>query len=212
MPRSGRRPGTSATRGRILAAARETFGARGLDGASIREIASRAEVDPALIHHYFGSKQQLFVAAMAWPFDPAEAIPAIARGDPDRLGERLARFVIGLLENPAVQPIAVGLLRSAASDPIAAVMLRQLVEVGPISALTALAPQAADTRLRASLVGSQVIGLAMARYIVGVEPIASADPELLVRALAPTFQRYLTEPSGSRSPRAAPKPIGDGSE
>jgi AcrR family transcriptional regulator len=172
-----------------------SFGAQGLDGATIRAVAARAEVDPALVHHYFGSKQQLFVAAMAWPFDPTEAIAAIAAGDPHRLGERLARFVIGLLENPAVQPIAVGLLRSAASDPVAAVMLRQLVEVGPISALTTLAPGTGDIRLRASLVGSQVIGLAMARYVVGVEPIASADPELLIQAIAPTFQRYLTEPT-----------------
>jgi AcrR family transcriptional regulator len=192
MGRTGRRPGTSATRERILEASRASFGARGLDGASIREVAAQAGVDPALVHHYFGSKQRLFVAAMAWPFDPADVIPAIARGDPDRLGERLARFVIGLLEDPAIQPIAIGLLRSAATDPVAAGMLRELVETGPIAALSTLAPQAGDIRLRASLVGSQVIGLAMARYVVGVEPIASADPEVLVRALAPTFQRYLS--------------------
>jgi hypothetical protein len=142
---------------------------------------------------------------MAWPFDPSDAISAIAKGDPDQLGERLARFVIGLLEDPTVQPIGIGLLRSAASDPVAAVMLRQLVEVGPITALTTLAPQADDVRLRAALVGSQVIGLAMARYIVGVEPITSADPELLVQALAPTFQRYLTESTWAVSSRTATK-------
>jgi AcrR family transcriptional regulator len=202
VARSGRRPGTPATRSRILAAARESFSERGFDGASIRDVARRASVDPALVHHYFGTKQRLFVAAMEWPVDPAILLPAIAAGDPSRVGERLARLIVDLWENPAVQPIVVGLIRSAASDPVAAAMLRELIVTGPFASLTELVG-GPDAGLRASLVGSQLVGLAFARYVVRVEPLASADRETLVRALAPTLQAYLVSSGSESSPPMA---------
>ncbi|HEY3522575.1 MAG TPA: TetR family transcriptional regulator [Candidatus Limnocylindrales bacterium] len=206
MPRTGRRPGTPATRDRILDAARAGFAERGFDNASIRDVAARAGVDPALVHHYFGSKQQLFVAAMEWPIDPSVAIPRLAAGDLSGLGERLTRFVVELWEDPGFQPVIVGLIRSAASDPVAARMLRELVEAGPLAALSGVVggPEAA---LRAELVGSQLIGFAMARYILRVEPLASADRETVVSLLAPTLQRYLTASSGSESSAPIAKPV-----
>ena len=206
MPRTGRRPGTSATRDRILGAARASFAERGFDAASIRDVAARAAVDPALVHHYFGSKQRLFVAAMEWPIDPAVAIPRVAAGDIAGLGERLARFVVELWEDPGFQPVIVGLIRSAASDPVAARMLRELVEAGPLAALSGVVG-GPEAELRAELVGSQLIGFAMARYILRVEPLASAERETVVALLAPTIQRYLAASSGSESSAPIARPV-----
>lgn len=202
--RSGRRPGASDTRDRILAAARAAFAEAGFDGATIRSIAARAEVDPALVHHYFGSKQRLFVAAMELPVDPAAVAPALLAGDPAGVGARIVRFVLGLWDDPGTQPVMLGIVRSATSDPVAAGMLRAILAEGPfaviVRAVMAEEPYAtlvgpisrADAELRATLVGSQLIGLLMARAVVGVEPLASAPRDVLVAAVGPTIQRYLT--------------------
>jgi AcrR family transcriptional regulator len=189
--RTGRRPGSADTRGRILDAARATFGERGFDGTTMRGVAARAGVDPALIHHYFGSKQRLFVAAMEFPVDFAVTVPRLLAGPREGIGERLVRFVFETWESPPVRPLIVGLVRSATTDPVAAAMLRELLAEGPLLALTH-AIDRPDARLRAALVGTQLIGLAMARYVVAVEPLASAPIEDLVGAVGPTVQRYLT--------------------
>jgi AcrR family transcriptional regulator len=207
--RSGRRPGRGDTRGRILAAARASFGELGLDGSTIRGIAARAGVDPALVHHYFGSKQQLFVAAMELPVDPAAAVPQVLAGPPDELGERFVRFVLALWDAPSLRPLLLGLVRSAATDPVAAAMLRRALAEGPFLALAA-AIDLPDGPLRAALIGSQVVGLAMARYVVEVEPLASASPESLVRALGPTIQRYLTGDLDGAGGRLSPPAAADG--
>jgi AcrR family transcriptional regulator len=111
--RAGRRPGSADTRGRILDAARAAFGERGFDGATVRDIAARAGVDAALVHHYFGSKQRLFLAAMDIPVDFATAVPALLEGPPDRLGERFVAFVLGLWDRPELRPLLLGVVRSA---------------------------------------------------------------------------------------------------
>ena len=191
-PRShtGRRPGANDTRARVLQAARTSFGERGFDGATIREIALRAGVDPALVHHYFGSKQQLFVAAMELPFDVTLTVLHLLDGPPDELGARFTRFFLELWEAPANRSLLLAVVRSASTDPVAAAMLRRLLAEGPFLAL-ARAIDRPNAILRATLAGSQLIGLAMARYVVAVEPLASASTDLLVRALGPTIQRYL---------------------
>jgi AcrR family transcriptional regulator len=188
--RTGRRPGDGDTRGRILAAARLLFAERGFDGATIRGVATAAGVDPALVHHYFGSKQRLFVTAMEIPVDFDAAVATVLPGPPEELGERLVRLVLRLWEAPSMRGLMLGLVRSAASDETAAEMLRQLLAEGPFLALTR-AIDRPDAALRATLVGTQVVGLAMARYVVRVEPIASADPEVLARTIGPAIQRYL---------------------
>jgi AcrR family transcriptional regulator len=187
---TGRRPGASDTRARVLQAARTSFGERGFDGATIREIALRAGVDPALVHHYFGSKQQLFVAAMELPFDVTLTVPRLLAGPPEELGDRFVRFFLELWEAPANRSLLLAVVRSASTDPIAAAMFRRLLAEGPLLAL-AHAIDRPDATLRATLAGSQLIGLAMARYVVAVEPLASASTDVLVRALGPTIQRYL---------------------
>jgi AcrR family transcriptional regulator len=198
--RTGRRPGSGDTRGRILEAARHAFGERGLDGVSVRQVAADAGVDPALVHHYFGSKQRLFVTAMEFPVDPAMVLPTvIASGPPDAMGERFAAFVVALWDRPDVRPLVAGVVRSAATDPAAAGMARRLLTDGPLLALAA-AIHRPDAELRAVLAGAQLMGLAMARYVVGVEPLASMPAADVAALVGPAIQHYLAGDLGAPVP------------
>ncbi|WP_406071639.1 TetR family transcriptional regulator [Micromonospora sp. NBC_01638] len=192
--RTGRRPGNPDTREAILDAARTAFGERGFDAASIRAIAATAGVDPALVHHYFGSKDQLFIAAMNAPIDPAEMLPKVLAGDRDGIGERLVRAFLALWDSPA-GTAAQALLRSAMSNEWTARLLREFVTTQVLRrVLEHLDVDPAQLPMRGSLVATQMIGLAMMRHVVRLEPVASADPETLVAAIGPTIQRYLTGP------------------
>jgi AcrR family transcriptional regulator len=194
----GRRPGTSGTREAILAAARRQFAERGYDRTSLRGIAAEAGVDPGLVSHFFGSKQRLFVEVVEFPFDPAEVLPRVFAGDRATIGTRLAKVIVSLLENPDSRARIIGVVRAAASEPEAARMVRDLL-MREIWAPAAELLGADDAELRMNLVGSQVVGLVMARYVVGAEPLASLPPEALVDAVGPTLQRYLAEPLESPS-------------
>ncbi|GAB4104129.1 TetR family transcriptional regulator [Micromonospora taraxaci] len=192
--RTGRRPGNPDTREAILDAARTTFAERGFDSASIRAIAGTAGVDPALVHHYFGSKDQLFLTAMNFPVDPAQLVPTVLAGDRDGAGERLVRTFLGVWDSPAGSA-AQALLRSAVSNEWTARLLREFVTTQVLRrVLEQLDVDPAQLPLRGSLVATQMIGLAMMRYVVRLEPVASAAPETLVAAIGPTIQRYLTGP------------------
>ena len=188
--RPGRRPGSVNAREDIVAAARAVFSERGYDGATMRLVAAQAHVDPALIYHYFGSKQQLFVASMEIPFDWAAAFPELLGGPRDHVGERLVKFMLGLWEDPEVQPRIMGLVRSAATDPKAAAMLRQLLVAGPVQGLAAaIGPPQGE--LRAMLAASHVIGLALLRYVLRIEPLAAADLDTLAALVGPRVTTYL---------------------
>ncbi|TDC78564.1 TetR/AcrR family transcriptional regulator [Micromonospora sp. KC606] len=190
--RTGRRPGNPDTREAILAAARTAFAERGFDAASIRVIAAAAGVDPALVHHYFGTKEQLFRATVDIPVDPAQLLPAVLAGDVDGVGERLVRMFLTVWDSPA-GAAAVALLRSAVANEWTARLLREFLVTQVLRrVLDQLAVDPAELPLRGSLVASQMIGLAMMRYVVRLEPVASAAPEALVTAVGPTVQRYLT--------------------
>jgi len=202
--RAGRRPGSDDTRGRILASAREAFAERGFDGATVREVAARAEVDPALVHHYFGSKQRLFVAAMEFPVDVGQVFVAVAAGPPGEIGERVVRTFLGIWDRPSVRQLILGIVRSATTDATAAAMFRTVLVEGPLRAMTATI-DAPDGALRATLVGTQLIGLTMARYVVVLEPLASLDVEALASLVGPTVTRYLTGDVGDLV-AAAPAP------
>jgi AcrR family transcriptional regulator len=191
MARTGRRPGDSGTRDAILAAARAAFGERGYGGASVRGIARDAGVDPALVHHYFGTKPGLFAAAMALPGDPSLIIAAaLADGPREEMGERLARTFLGVWDHADRTPV-LALLRSAVSHEDAATMFRQFVEEAVVGTVAAAIGGGEDARLRATLAASQLVGVALARYVVGIEPIASAPSEQLVARLAPVLQLHL---------------------
>ncbi|MCW2640816.1 MAG: transcriptional regulator, TetR family [Dactylosporangium sp.] len=194
MPRTGRRPGNQDTREAILAAARQAFAERGYDKASIRQIATSAGVDPALVHHYFGAKDQLFLAAIEATIDPGKAIGEVVSGGLDGIGERLVRTFVTVWDSPAGTPAA-ALIRSAVSHDWSARMLREFITsqiLGRVVCNLDLDPKEAP--LRASLVASQLMGLIMARYIIKLEPLASASRETLVATVAPTIQRYLAGP------------------
>ena len=190
-PRTGRRPGDSGAREAILAAAQRSFGAAGFAGTTIRGVAREAGVDPALVHHYFGSKQQLFAACLELPVDPEALVPMLLDGPRDGVGERVVRTFVGIWDAVPGQGPMLALLRSAVSSPQAAESLRDFltrVVLGPLAA--AAAPDRPD--LRAALMASQMVGLAVTRYVVRLEPVASAQADVLGPAIGPTVQRYLT--------------------
>jgi AcrR family transcriptional regulator len=195
--RTGRRPGKSRTREAILDAARRQFAELGYDRTTIRSIAAEAGVDAALVLHYFRSKQELFLAVVELPFDPAAALPALLAGDRGKVGERLARIFVAALDDVDARNRWTGMIRAAASEPAAAEMLRELLTKRVFVPL-AETLGVEDARLRATLVGSQLVGVVMARHIVRVEPIASLPSDELAQAIAPTLQRYLTGPLGSK--------------
>ncbi|CAN5756696.1 TetR family transcriptional regulator [soil metagenome] len=191
MPRTGRRPGDSGARTAILDAARLSFAQEGYEGATIRSIAGTARVDPALVHHYFGNKDDLFAAAMEFPFNPAEALVPLLEQGPDGLGERILRLFLSMWDQRAPASPFVAMIRSASSNDQAATMLREFITREVIGRIAhALATD--HPELRATLVGSQMVGLGFARYVVRIEPLASANTDTVVICIAPTIQRYLT--------------------
>ncbi|MQA85053.1 MAG: TetR family transcriptional regulator [Streptosporangiales bacterium] len=188
MARTGRRPGPTETRGEILAAARRLFGDLGYDGTTIRGIAREAGVDPALVHHFFGTKERVFVAAMEFPFDPEDIVPEIIEGPRAELGERFVRFFVRVWGDPQSRSGFLALVRSASSNERAAAMLRQFVT----SALLArVAEHTGLPRLRMELAAAQLMGIALMRYILKVEPLASADDDEVAALVAPVIQHYL---------------------
>jgi AcrR family transcriptional regulator len=191
--RTGRRPGPNRTRAAILAAARDAFAQRGYDAVSIRALAREAGVDPALVHRFFGSKEGVFVAAMELPVAPSELVGRLLAEGTDGLGERLVGTILALYDTPAALAPFRALLRAAVSNERAATLLREFLTREVLGRLAAAAsPDAPD--LRASLAASQVVGLAMARYVVRVPPLAGADRATIVACVGPTIQRYLTGP------------------
>jgi AcrR family transcriptional regulator len=197
--RTGRRPGPNRTREAILRAARSRFGGHGYDAVSLRAIARDAGVDPALVHRFFGSKQSLFVAAMELPVAAGELVRALLADGPERIGERIVHTLLLINDAPGAVAPFLALLRAATNNEQAATMLREFVTtevLGPIAA--AAAPD--QPELRAALAGSQVIGLAMARYVIRIPQLANAHPHELAAHVGPAIQNYLT----GRLPPSAP--------
>jgi AcrR family transcriptional regulator len=190
--RRGRRPGGTDTRAELLDAARVEFAQRGYEGATVRVIADRAGVDPAMVNHWFGGKEALFSEALQLPVNPAEVMTAIMPGDPERLGERIVGQFLTIWDQTGGGPMAT-ILRRIASHDDAARMLREFIgNVMVKRVVAAVAPDRPD--LRAGLVGSQLFGMGLVRYVLKLEPLASADHATVIGAVAPNLQRYLTGP------------------
>lgn len=183
-----------ATRDRILAAAREEFSQRGYDKTSVRGIAKAAGVDPALVHHYFGTKEQVFEAAVEVAFSPAlKARDVVLEGPLDEVGERMTRLVLGLWENPVTRMPLLAIVRSAVNNETAAAVFRRLVAAQLMRRIAGRL-DAPDAELRTELAAAQLVGVAIMRYVIKIEPLASADPELVIARLAPVVQGHLTGP------------------
>ncbi|NKQ56574.1 TetR/AcrR family transcriptional regulator [Amycolatopsis sp. K13G38] len=189
MARAGRRPGPTETREQIIAAARRAFAEQGYDGATVRGIAAEAGVNAALLHHFFGTKQQLFVVAMNFPIDPAEQLPLLLSGPPEQIGERVARLFLALWGDPAGRAPFLAMLRSVASNEQAATMLRQFMVR---TVLARLAEARGVPPLRVTAAAAQMIGLVMLRYVVQAPPLVDATDDEIVELIAPVLQNYLT--------------------
>jgi AcrR family transcriptional regulator len=194
-PRTGRRPAGARvdTREAILSSARRLFAERGFERASMRAIAADAGVDAALITHFFGSKANLLGLAIDWPFDPAREVPRLLRGGPDGAGERLVALFVRTWDSEGSRHPVITLLQAAVAEPNAAELLANFMRVrlfGPL--LDELGSDKPEIRM--NLVAAQLGGLGLARYILGFEPLASASPLDVIRWIAPSVQRYLTEP------------------
>lgn len=190
MARTGRRKGRSGTKEAILTAARTAFAERGFDATSLRTIATAAGVDPALIHHYFGNKDQLFLAAMHAPIDPGEVVPQVIAEGVDHIGERLVDAFIGVWDSPA-GTVGAALLRSAVNDERSARLLRDFLTTQVLRRV-AQAVDLPDAPRRLPLIASQMMGLAMTRYLLPMEPLASAPRSWLTATIGPTVQQYIT--------------------
>ena len=193
MGRPGRRPGTGGAREAILDAARRHFAESGYERATLRGIAAEAGVDPRLILHYFGSKEGIFQAAVAFPLDPGAAIPRLLAPGLEGLGARLVCFFVDAWEAPQGSPM-LALIRSVVTSESAAALVREFVSREVLARLAA-ALQVDQPELRASLAASQLIGLAVVRYVVKLEPIASAPADVVGNWFGPAIQRFLSDPT-----------------
>lgn len=197
-PRGRRRAGED-TRAALLDAAKVEFTERGFDGATVRTIAQRAGMDPAMVNHWFGGKDGLFVAALELPVNPEDITRRVLDGPPGQTAERILRTFLSVWDANGGGALT-ALVRSVASHEAAARMMREFVSrvlFGRI--VSAVAPD--QPELRTALCGTQITGLAMVRYVIRLEPLASADHDTVVAAIAPNLQRYLTGvvTTGSRS-------------
>jgi len=194
-PRTGRRSGSagSETREAILAAARRLFAERGFEDASMRAIAAEAGVDAALITHFFHSKANLLAESIDWPFDTDRELPRMLADGRDKAGERLVAVFVRTWDREGTRHPVITLLRAATTEPTAARLLAEFMRTrlfGPL-----LAELGSDQpELRTNLVAAQLGGIALARYILHLEPLASAPPTDVIRWVAPAVQRCLTEP------------------
>ncbi len=192
--RRGRPPRTESadTRDRILDAAREEFSERGYEKTSVRGIAKAAGVDSALVHHYFGTKEQVFEASVEVAFAPALKVrDVVLEGPLDDVGERMTRVIFGLWENPVTRKPLLAIVRSAVNNDAAAAVFRRLVSAQLLRRIAGEI-DAPDAELRAELAAAQLVGVAMMRYVIRIEPIASADVEQIIGRVAPVVQGHLT--------------------
>lgn len=188
--RRGRPRGGSDSRARIIAAAVDDFGEKGYDGATVRSIAARAGVDSALVHHYFGTKADLFAEAVGIPLRPDVDVPGILAGPRDEIGERLIRYVLEAFEQPEVRRRGVMLLRTAIGSRLTTPLLAGFLSRELLSRVAG-SLDTDDAELRASLVASQIAGMLIARYVLRLPALAAAPVEELVDRVGPTVQRYL---------------------
>ncbi len=190
--RTGRRPGGTRTREDIALAAARQFGELGYDRTTLRSVAQEAGVDAALVARFYGSKPQLFASVMRLPFEPSLVVDQVMSGPQDEIGRRLAQFFVALLDSPAADRV-LGMIRSAASEAEAARMTRDVIArdiLGPLAArLGTDRPE-----VRGALAGSQLVGIVMARHVVGIEALAELPGDELAALIAPTLQRYLAGP------------------
>ena len=190
MTRTGRRPGTSDTRDQILAVARRRFATRGYDATSLRGIATDAKVDPALLIHYFGTKEGLFTAATGLPTGLSEVLAGQQGQTLRDFSESLDRSYLRFVDSDQSRNAILALVRSAVSNENAAAMLREFLAAELLPVIASRTGHE-NAPLRAGLVAAQLMGVAMLRHVVRLDPVASATPDEIVALVAPVIEHYL---------------------
>lgn len=189
--RPGRPAGPSDRRERILASARELFSRNGIDKTSIRAIAADAGVDAALVHHYFGTKTQLFAAAIHIPIDPMTVIGRLKEVPVEQIGHTLPSILLPLWDSEVGKAFVATLRSILAGNDVSLVrsFLQEIIigEIGP-----RVDNPPGSSRVRIQFVASQLVGVAMARYILELDPFATLPADQIAETIAPTLQRYLT--------------------
>ncbi len=191
MARTGRRPGNEDTRGRVLAAARTEFAAKGFHSATIRSIAASAGVDPALVHHYFGNKEDLFAASIDLPIRPAELAETVLADGVGSAGRTITTIFFTVWENAETRDPLLAMLRGSLTTGQGAEVLREFFGT---AMLGRIAPRigGVDPQLRVSLAMSHLIGVAMLRYVIGFPSLKMVPVEELIEIIAPRIQGYLS--------------------
>ena len=189
--RPGRPPGASDARERILASAREMFARNGIDKTSIRAVAAEAGVDPALVHHYFGTKQQLFAAAIHIPVDPMQVLGPLRETPIQEIGYRLPSLLLPLWDSEMGKGF-IAELRSALAGSGVGLFRAFLQEVIAVEVGSRVDNPPGTGMIRVQFVASQLVGVVMARYILELEPFKSLPVEQIAETIAPNIQRYLT--------------------
>lgn len=156
----------------------------------MRAVAGAAGVDVALVSYYFGNKDALFAATMHVPRRPRELIDAAFEEGAEQAGPRLVRMFLDLWEDPASGPALLAMFRSAASHEPSRRALSDFASKAIVGRYAAHLPDRSHDR--SALAASQLVGVALLRYVIRVEPMASMSPEAVVRAVGPTVQHYLT--------------------
>jgi AcrR family transcriptional regulator len=190
MSRTGRRPGTPDTRRRILAVARQAFATRGYDATSLRAIATQAQVDPALVIHYFGTKEGLFVSATGLPAELPGILESLAALPDHDFARVLVQSYVKLIDSDKSRNAIIALVRSAVSNEKAATVLRDLLTSGLLRVIAQRISQP-DAQLRASLVAAHLIGIATQRHVIRLEPLVKASPDEIAALAAPAIEQYL---------------------
>lgn len=185
----GRRPGKTDTRDQILLTARRLFSERGYEKTSLRDIATEARVDTALIRHYFGTKADLFRTTIGWPFDPQQVADRIAEGDDDELGRRLSEVFFQFWEQPDTRASLLAILRGAATHEESATLVRQFIQGQLYHHIAAALPQP-DAQLGIDLAMAQLLGIAFLRHILQVEPLASTPVSELTTRVVPVLDMH----------------------
>jgi AcrR family transcriptional regulator len=189
--RPGRPPGTSDTRERILASARELFARNGIDKISIRAIAADAGVDPALVHHYYGTKTKLFAAAIHIPIDPMEVIVPLRETPVEELGHTLPSVLLSIWDSEIGKGF-IAELRSLLAGSDVNLIRSFLQEVIAVEVGSRVDDPPGTGRIRVQFVASQLVGVVMARYILELDPFKSLPVQQIAETIAPNLQRYLT--------------------
>lgn len=195
MAQAGRRPGSDSTREAVLAAARKSFASKGFRATTVRSVAADAGVSPSMIHHFFATKDELFLAAIRMPIDPEVILATVLTGPRDELPERMVRTFVTTWQDPATGPALRSMVRAAVADEGQAAGLRAFAEHVMLPRVTkalALPP------LRVTAALSLMLGYALAGRLIGIEPLASATVDDLVEVLSPAVAQLLSTAPGGR--------------